>query len=41
MYPRMVRDLDEILFARTDADYGSQVRAVRAAIARQGAASAH
>ena len=40
-YPRMMRYRDEILFAWTDTDNGSQVRIARAAIARQGTAAAH
>jgi len=37
-YPRMMRYRDELLFAWTDTDNGSQVRTARAAIARQGTA---
>lgn len=40
-YPRLVRYRDELLFAWTDTDNGSQVRIAHAAIARQGTASPH
>ncbi len=40
-YPRVVRYRDELLFAWTDTDNGSQVRIAHAAIALQGTASPH
>ena len=40
-YPRLTRYHDELLFAWTDTDNGSQVRIAHAAIGRQGTAAAH